>query len=111
MRIFVYGTLKDGFPNHRYLWGCRFIGIDAVNGKLYNLGAFPGLKASEDGRVSGEVWECPAKTTETLDFLEGHPTFYKREPTVTVGGIEVQTYYYQGACDERSRIESGNWEF
>lgn len=46
--LFVYGTLKKGFPNHdRYCRNAIAIHPATVWGRLYDLGAYPALEVPE----------------------------------------------------------------
>jgi len=93
MRVFVYGTLKKGFHNHRLLEGCEFIGTRSVSGfTLIDLGAFPGMVASP-GEVTGEVYEIDDETLARLDQLESEGSFYKRVK-INIDGDDVSTYLY-----------------
>jgi gamma-glutamylaminecyclotransferase len=81
--LFVYGTLKSGCTNHRFLATQTFIGVArTVPGfRLYDLGGFPGItQHCEDTLgVSGEVWSVDAKCLEELDRFEGvHEGLYRR---------------------------------
>lgn len=84
IRVFVYGTLKQGHGNHRLLASSKFLGRCVIKGKhrLVSLGGFPGLVATPDSEeersVSGEVYQVNEETLMSLDFLEGHPRFYER---------------------------------
>ncbi len=75
--LFVYGTLRRGFPRHRFLEELEtsFVGKGSVQGDLLDLGAFPGARASlqADARVAGEVYQLrnPARAFEVLDEVEG----------------------------------------
>ena len=74
-RVFVYGSLKRGFHNHRFLHGQRFVGEARTQQvyRLLSLTAYPGMiGASDAGRsVRGEVWEVDATCKLMLDHLEG----------------------------------------
>ena len=73
-KLFVYGTLRKGFPLHRYLSGqARFIGAGTIRGILYDLGEYPGVVHSENGEVQGELYELEtgAKLLSKLDRVEG----------------------------------------
>lgn len=87
--VFVYGTLRRGFSNHRFLAGARFVGpgrtVDAHG--LYLEAGIPYLAAGE-GRypVVGEVYAVDAAILAGLDELEEHPRVYTRRPAPIVLG-------------------------
>ncbi len=113
MLVFVYGSLKRGFWNHRLLLGAVFEGADCITGALHDLGAVPAV-ALDDVRpttVRGEVYTVDATTLERLDRLEGTPRLYQRTRVRMSTGREAWVYV-MGAerlkC--RPRIESGTWK-
>ena len=73
--IFVYGTLKRGFPNAA--------GLDAwpliVGGQWFSPSMLP--ERGVGHRVAGELWEVDEATLAALDRLESThlPTGYRRE--------------------------------
>lgn len=82
--LFVYGTLKRGCSNHRYLADQTFLGdaCTVAGYQLYDLGGYPGI-AREPGAadgVTGEVWSVNAAALDRLDRFEGvHEGLYRRE--------------------------------
>lgn len=83
--LFVYGTLKRGCSNHRWLAGETFIGpARTVPGfRLYDLGGFPALAPYPEDRdgVAGEVWSVGPAALAELDRFEGvHEGLYHRAP-------------------------------
>lgn len=82
IRVFVYGTLKEGHGNHPALASAEFLGTHVVEGgyKMYNMGYFPGVVRDADSTDSlhGEVYLVDEPTLQHLDFIEGHPNFYER---------------------------------
>ncbi|MEZ4323566.1 MAG: gamma-glutamylcyclotransferase family protein, partial [Polyangiales bacterium] len=79
-RVFVYGTLLAGEPNHRVLAGARLVANARTQPafELRDLGPFPGLVSGGAHAVAGEVYEVDEATLAALDRLEGHPRFYRR---------------------------------
>ncbi|MFW6015732.1 MAG: gamma-glutamylcyclotransferase family protein [bacterium] len=82
-KVFVYGTLMEGFGNHHLLEGNYISKQDAYTfGTLY-LGRIPYLKFEDDNIVEGELYELKEdileKIINKLDSLEGHPRVYKRK--------------------------------
>jgi gamma-glutamylcyclotransferase (GGCT)/AIG2-like uncharacterized protein YtfP len=88
IRVFVYGTLKQGHGNNRLLENSKFLGRCYIEGpwRLINLGAYPGLveiPKIEFAKVLGEVYQVDLDTLQSLDWLEGHPRYYRRDKVAT----------------------------
>ena len=116
--LFVYGTLRRGTPGGaRRLLDERAVYLDAgaYQGKLYDLGAYPGLTSSPDpaDRVIGDVYalHAPRRTLPRLDAYEGGD--YRRRvgvvETRTHGRIQAWVYLYQGGLAGRCRIKGGDY--
>lgn len=111
-RVFVYGTLLAGEPNHRLLTGARLVAEARTKPafELRDLGAFPGLVSGGAHAVAGEVYEVDEATLAALDRLEGHPRFYRRTTIALEDGAAVETYLLAPEQVEgRPVIASGNW--
>ncbi len=112
MRVFVYGTLLAGEPNHRLLARARLVTEARTKPafKLRDLGAFPGLVRGCAHAVAGKVYEVDELTLAALDRLEGHPRFYKRTRIALEDGAVVETYLLAPEQVEgRPVIDSGSW--
>jgi gamma-glutamylaminecyclotransferase len=74
MRIFVYGTLKRGLSNHRWISDQQFITEARTEPvyRMYDCGGFPGMiPVAEDGvSILGEIWEVDEPGRKKLDILE-----------------------------------------
>ena len=100
--VFVYGTLKRGLSNHRWLRGQTFLGeARTVAGyRMFDLGGYPGmvLEEGEDGgAIEGEVWAVDAEGLRGLDKLEGVAEGEYAFETVRLEGKwgeEVKGYLY-----------------
>lgn len=111
-RVFVYGTLLAGEPNHRLLEAASFVGpaVTPPVFSLVDLGPFPALVEGGAGAVVGEVYEVDRPTLARLDQLEGHPRFYKRQRIALDDGSHVETYVLSPEqVAGRPVIGSGNW--
>lgn len=116
MKFFVYGTLKRGFGNNRLLDGAKFLGqaITPPEYTMVSLGGFPGVIRRGQTVISGELWEVddPIQSA-SVDRLEGHPTFYRREevPVQTADGV-VDAWIYllpERYLSTHSQVVSGEW--
>jgi gamma-glutamylcyclotransferase (GGCT)/AIG2-like uncharacterized protein YtfP len=127
--ILVYGTLKSGHGANRcYMQGkSEFIRNDRISAKMYDLGAFPAIKAvapkgtewgqdtpvpfmSDGPTVVGEVYRVTDETLPgRLDNYEGYPDFYDRREFETESGEKVWAYTFRKDPDERLLVPSGNW--
>lgn len=72
-KLFVYGTLKHNYHNHRYLRGAEYIDLAYLyDYGIFSLGGFPGIApATGLEPVSGELYDVPDETWPILDRLEG----------------------------------------
>lgn len=109
MLLFIYGSLKRGFPLHIHMQRHKFIGeaLTVPGYILYDLGWYPGMKINGEycrsqgdvvwvpqGQVKGELWEVD--DFSHLDQVEG-PYFRRTEIKLqTPQKEEVQTYLYGG---------------
>lgn len=110
--VAVYGSLKQGFGNHRLLEGSKLLGHTETRPEwtMYNLGAFPALMKGGNTQIFIEVYEVSDETFEDLDCLEGYPKFYTREVIDTKYG-DAWIYFIDG-CSRTSMspiVEHGVW--
>ena len=71
--VFVYGTLRRGGTNdiNRLSPPPRFKGAAQVTGRLFSLGAYPGIQLGAGGMVVGEVYAIASELEAVLDEIEG----------------------------------------
>ena len=93
--VFVYGSLKRGFPLHQHLAGAKFI-ANAKTKSIYFLvdcGKYPGLRHATNQQagvsVVGQIFEVDMKTLGLLDEVEGvSEGLYRREAIQLRGSHE-----------------------
>jgi gamma-glutamylcyclotransferase (GGCT)/AIG2-like uncharacterized protein YtfP len=124
-RLFVYGTLRRGFPLHEYLEKAspRFIGRGFIRARLYDLGEFPGAVRSDavDDRVAGEVFELtdPDNQIKQLDEVEEYDLEKPEESLFLRQLVEVDledqrtsnawAYFLPKTPPGAPRIQTGNY--
>ena len=132
MKVFVYGTLMQGFGNHRVMEEAqgKFITKAFIRDKdifFVSLGSFPAVIDGK-GIVFGEIYEIPDEKIKTwrgdlypikvLDSLEGYNSktrngmyLRKRAVAVTPKGekIWVSYYYWNGEVNAQMKIKHGDW--
>ncbi|XP_037384643.1 gamma-glutamylaminecyclotransferase isoform X2 [Talpa occidentalis] len=117
-RVFVYGTLKRGQPNHRVLLDSAH-GSAAFQGCGRTLEPYPLVIAGEHNipyllhlpgrghRVAGEIYTVDEQMLHFLDRFEDCPDMYQRTPaTIVLEGVgatpetpdaKVQCFLYSTA--------------
>lgn len=95
--LFVYGTLLRGLSRAQVLGGARFLGPGLVEGQLFDLGQYPGLRPGR-GLVVGEVWQVDRLTLQRIDGIED---FDRRDPSASLyRRIGIQIRAFSGALLE-----------
>jgi len=106
LRVFVYGTLKNGQPNHYWLQNmenglAKFLAhgktkdqFPLVIGTRYNV-PFLLNKPGTGQNIKGEIYDVDEKMLEKLDILEDYPHLYDRQiqDIVTTDGV-IQCWIY-----------------
>jgi gamma-glutamylcyclotransferase (GGCT)/AIG2-like uncharacterized protein YtfP len=118
--VFVYGTLKQNRGNHRVMTqvGATFKGKGITKEKyLLHAKGIPFVNKSItniDGlsNVKGEVYEVSDSALRQLDHFEGHPIWYKREPSeINMEDSTVLTadIYFNDGEEISNIIKSGEY--
>lgn len=77
IRVFVYGTLREGEPNHRIVRGRLLAPVERAvtepGWALYDLGPYPAMAATSNGVgcVYGDLVVVDEATLAVLDRFEG----------------------------------------
>lgn len=120
--VFVYGTLHGatGHPMADLLQPARLVGAGSVAGRLYDLGAYPGMvnaRTAKD-RVRGQVYRLlkPNLTLVRLDVYEGcggvAGEYRRKRVRVRLDSgrkLTAWAYFFNGAVAARVRIPSGDY--
>lgn len=103
-KVFVYGTLKRGFPNFaKWMGDARFVGeaVTVERWPLYVAGRrrVPYLldNSGEGFAVNGELFEVDAAGLARVDILEsvGQPGgYFRRQIKVAASGQCLQAWVY-----------------
>ena len=113
--VFVYGTLRRGdagamsirFPDS------QFIAEAKVRGRLYDLGAYPGLRSNESNSlVVGEVYEVDDELLKRLDDFEATSNYLRKQIEITLGDNRTTCWTYEPNPESYSfskMITSGDW--
>lgn len=115
-KVFVYGSLLQGFGNHVLLEDAEFVGESETEPKydMVSLGGFPGVLEGGETAIKGEVYQVDDKIEARLDCLEGvcheNPSrgLYRKHEDTLIDGQEVTLYIYNGSRGGDC-IESGSW--
>lgn len=89
IRVFVYGSLKQGRGNHSALSGADLLGRCVLRGpyRMVDLHYYPGLVMTptdkSESLVLGEVYRISKGQLDMLDMIEGHPDYYCRHKVQT----------------------------
>jgi gamma-glutamylcyclotransferase (GGCT)/AIG2-like uncharacterized protein YtfP len=112
----VYGTLKKGYPNHRYLNQSKLVDEGWIDGvQLYDLGPFPAAVKGGENPVYVEVYEVNEDTLPRIDHLEGfnpstpESSMYIRRQVSTFEGIRCWVYFYNGDTSKYPVLADGVW--
>jgi gamma-glutamylcyclotransferase (GGCT)/AIG2-like uncharacterized protein YtfP len=86
--LFVYGTLKAGYPNHHLLKTATFVADYSTEREytMHNLGSYPAIVPSGNTRIIGELYLVDGETLVNIDALEGYPGWYDRIVITTPKG-------------------------
>jgi len=97
-KLFVYGTLKRGFPLHRWMSRSEYIGkAETTQLMAMYSGGIPFVTDREQvSRIHGELFSVDADTLRGTDRVEGHPVHYTRRLTKvrTHDGEEHEAWLY-----------------
>lgn len=126
--IFVYGTLLRGeradITKNCLIHSTSLVAPDEINGKLYHIGAFPGVKLVTAPEVAfdknlptvrGEVYLIGDQSTVSiLDHYESYHDdgtgLYNRFQVRTRGDRYVWVYTYNPPVIDDQLIETGDWK-
>lgn len=113
--VFVYGTLKKGFRNHRILEIEEYVGPGSTlnnysmlvtkNTKAPFPIVFPDGRADRRGAIYGEIFKVRPRVIRELDYLESNGTMYKRSITPVYvafknGSVKkIYAFMYKGKRD------------
>lgn len=100
IKVFVYGTLKEGYRNHYLLSELKGLKNIFVKGTLYSIEGvdYPAFIDEGDFDIQGEVYEVDRDTLSKLDELEGFfemnhvSNLYERKEMMAYDGNNQELY-------------------
>ncbi|WP_262504120.1 gamma-glutamylcyclotransferase [Sphingosinithalassobacter sp. CS137] len=94
----------------------RFVRIDWIRGRLFDLGAYPAARLDRPGWIRGEVFQArePALRAEVdavEDYCPDAPerSEYVRRRVTTRSGLSVWAYAYRVEPSDALPIRGGRW--
>ena len=117
--VFVYGTLRRGQERdiNRLQPTAIFRGDGKINGILYDLGSYPGVRLGGQQWVQGEVYQITPELERQLDEIEEvwpqqSGEYVRRKVVVQCAGAALSCLVYE-VSQERAKVctvvDSGDW--
>lgn len=117
--VFVYGTLRTGQERdiNRLQPTAIFRGDGKINGILYDLGSYPGVRLGGEQWVQGEVYQITPELERQLDAIEEvwpqqTGEYVRRQVMVQCAGAALTCLVYEVAeahIKGKVIIASGDW--
>lgn len=118
--VAVYGTLRQGQPNHGRINKDPICETVLTCKKMFTLGGFPIVQQTDnpDDTIVAEVYALDEKQLASCDRLEGHPDWYERKIVANIQGELVHDdavhplWLYlmpEGKYPHAPHVESGDW--
>ena len=117
--VFVYGTLRRGQERdiNRLQPTAIFRGDGKINGILYDLGSYPGVRLGGEHWVQGEVYQVTPELERQLDAIEEvwpqqTGEYVRRQVAVQCAGAALTCLVYELAeahTKGKVMIASGDW--
>ena len=117
--VFVYGTLRVGQERdiNRLQPAPIFISDSKINGTLYDLGCYPGIRLGGEKSVQGEVYQITPELERQLDDIEEvwpqqTGEYVRQEVVVPCAGMVLTCLVYEVAeahTKGKVVIASGDW--
>jgi gamma-glutamylcyclotransferase (GGCT)/AIG2-like uncharacterized protein YtfP len=111
-RLFEYGTLLDGEPDHELLARAERLGASSTEPAfhLVDLGVCAALVPGGSTSVAGELYLVDLKTRADIDVLRQVPILYKRFRIRLCDDSEAETYVLDpNQARGRRRLHHGDW--
>jgi gamma-glutamylcyclotransferase (GGCT)/AIG2-like uncharacterized protein YtfP len=101
-KLFVYGTLKKGGSNHKFLCYSKFLGTLKTQEHSFDmveLGSIPGVVKGGSSAIEGELYEIDDDVLKLTDALEGNGSLYERSIVTLDNGETAWLYFYLNRWD------------
>ena len=114
-KVFVYGTLLNGYHNHYWLETSKLLDFATTDEKyvMFEQGIPFVSKNMNVVHIKGELYEVDDSVLGWLDHLEGHPHAYKREEVNIVCNFDkkkVKAWLYFYPNPKGRVVESGDYD-
>ena len=111
--LFVYGTLRQGEPQHGLLGAARLVAevSTAPAFALVDLGPYAALVRGGSTAVAGELYSIDLQTRRVLDVERQVPILFNRERVQLGDGSEADAYVLPAdKARGRRRLGHGDWK-
>jgi gamma-glutamylcyclotransferase (GGCT)/AIG2-like uncharacterized protein YtfP len=111
--LFVYGTLRQGEPQHALLGGARLVGMASTppTFHLVDLGPYAALVRGGSTAVTGELYRVDLQTRRAIDVERQVPLLFSRETIVLADGVDADAYLLTSdQVRGRRRLAHGDWK-